>query len=106
MSSIISFEKKVETEFDSYREKVLVEVFNNNQEEFDEAFAEASTEQFFDLLEAVFETAGEAACRASHNNLGNDIREELLDAMIGVMKQWLGEHKADNEDIVREAYGL
>jgi hypothetical protein len=80
--------------------RVLDEVFEGDKTAFDEAFADASTQQLFELTEAAMEFAAEKM----ESNPELDIKEELYDAMIGVMKQWLGEHKADEEDLAREAF--
>jgi NAD-specific glutamate dehydrogenase len=98
---VLPFVKKqkdnYETALNEMSQRVLQEVFDGNKQEFDEAFVDASTEQLLTLMEAVAEAAADSKQKF-------DINEELHDAMIGVMKQWLDEYKADDEDIVREAY--
>ncbi len=96
--TVVPFTKEMGGEqiLNSMSERVLKEVFNGKQADFDAAFADASTEQMLDLIQAAAETTKDVVLP--------EFEEEFYDAMIGVMKQWLGEHKAEDEDFVREAY--
>lgn len=58
----------------------VVEVFDGDEREFEEAYAQALAQQIADLSEA-------------NNGFTIDLAEELADAMRGVLLQWLGEHQ-------------
>lgn len=88
---------------DDLRSRVIEEVFDGDEAAFEAAFAEASVEQTIELMDAIFDLLGDIATKGE-NLL--DLKEELYDAMIGVMKQWLGEAYAEDECFVLEAYGL
>ncbi len=97
-------ELSVEEAHATLSRRAIQEVFEGDAVAFTEAYTEASIEQTIELLETVFEHEGEAACSDEH--LGARIKEELYDAMIGVMKEWLGEHQSADERFVLEVYGL
>ena len=94
-------EKTIDEAMAALQKRVLDEVFDGDESSYQDAFAEASTEQVLELMQAMFDLGGNDIVKKSL-----DIKEELGDAMIGVMQQWLDEHPSEDEALVLEAYRL
>jgi hypothetical protein len=60
-------------------ERTVKEIYNGNNAEFEEAYADALAQQIEDLVLA-------------NNGFSFNLKEELADAMRGVLLQWLDEH--------------
>jgi len=61
--------------------RALVETFDGNEQEFEDALAEALAVQIVELAEA-------------NDGFSMNLAEELADAMRGVLLQWLGQHSS------------
>jgi hypothetical protein len=60
-------------------ERTVKEIYDGNDAEFEDAYAEALAQQIEELALA-------------NNGFSFNLKEELADAMRGVLLQWLGEH--------------
>lgn len=101
--SVVSFPTRPEVSCDEALSelgaRVVREVFDNDVEAFHEAFAQTTLLQQMELIQATAEVAGQINPA--------DIDDMLEDAIIGVFKQWLGEHGPGRKDeaLLRVAYG-
>lgn len=85
MQKVIPFRRKPQltiendTDLIGLMQRTVTEIYDGNNAEFEDAYAEALAQQIEELVEV-------------NDGFSFNLKEELADAMRAVLLQWLGEH--------------